>query len=118
MPLTDVQLLANPPREFFDHAIYLYRKDSWILKHKVKRYVLGVAQDRNWRVASLEEGLHAAIIGSSLFEIIGAKQIVFCDIGEDSARQMQSDDIERSLCAIAEGRAEKRIFLMAPTDHP
>lgn len=116
MPLTDVQFLANPPREFFHHAIYLYRKDSWILKHKVKRYVLAAAQDRKWIVAPIEDGLHAAINGSSLFEIIGAEQIVFCDIG--SARQMQSDDIEGSLCAIAERRAEKRIFLMAPTDHP
>lgn len=118
MPLTDIQFLANPPRDFFDHAIYLYRKDSWILKHKVKRYVLAVAQDRKWVVAPIEEGLQAAINGSSLFEIIGAEQIVFCDIGEDSAREMQSDDIDGSLCAIAEGRAEKRIFLMAPTDHP
>ncbi|PDT60530.1 hypothetical protein CO678_15980 [Bradyrhizobium diazoefficiens] len=117
MPLTDVQFLANRPPDLFDHAIYLYRKDSWILKHKVKRYVLAVAQDRKWIVAPIEAGLCAAINGSSLFEMIGAEQIVFCDIGEDSARQMQSDDIEGGLCAIAEGRAEKRIFLMAPTDH-
>jgi hypothetical protein len=107
----------TPPSEFADHAIYLYRRDSWILKHKVRNCILALAQDRNWIVPPLEGGLDATINGGSLFELIGTECLVFCDIGEHSERQLQSDDVEGSLCAMAEARRKKRVFLMVPSDH-
>lgn len=108
--MSDVQFLARQPHGLGDHAIYLYRKASWVLKPKVRDCILTLAQDRNWIVLPQEAGLYE----SAVFDDV----LFFRDLGQKDAYQPASEDLESSLFALAAGVLDRHVFLMVPTDHP
>lgn len=108
--MSDVQFLARQPHVLGDHAIYLYRKASWVLRPKVRNCILTLAQDRNWIVLPQEVGLYE----STVFDDV----LFFRDLGQKDAYQPASEDLESGLFALAAGMLNRHVFLMVPAGHP
>lgn len=117
--LTDVQFLSQPLSQLRGQVIYIYRESSWITKHRVKQHVLTFANHNGWQVLSVDEGgLSAALVGNSLFDMIGTESLVVCDLGEGSGRQLTIDDVEQGLQSLVGGLLNRRLLLMVPSNHP
>src|SRR5690242_5996261 len=93
--MSDVQFLARQPHGLGDHAIYRYRKGSWVLKPKFRDCILTLAQDRNWIVLPQEAGCMKVLYSMMCYFFVTSDRRMHT--------QPASKDLESSLFALAAG---------------